>query len=221
MNANEAIRLRNVGPTLWSDMFNGVTYQCPPGGETIVSFEAVCLWLGHPDAVDLGPGKTYRTDELHRLRIKYGVLDVLVEDPLSGHNVKTMEPCCPLSQDTQWDRNKPKLEAFTINGERIVTVVDDPDGRELTPAATSMAEQEGLQVQLKAMQKQMEQMQAQLANATRADAAEANSGAIPDDDAPIQTAPPFTDPQSAPITVPGPADPDVTEDSPSRVRVSS
>lgn len=219
MQPGSVVRIRNTSDRTWKDGYNGLTYQALPGGEAIAPFEAACLWFGHPDAIDLGPGKTYRTDEYLRMRTRYGVLDVLVEDPNSGHNVHTMEPCCPFTQEDQWKHNIPPVEVFDIDGNRIIMVIDDPEGSAVTPSSTSVAQQEILQTQLAAMQNQMAQLQAQLDAQTRGEAAEANSGPIPDDQAPAMIPGPGS---TGPIRsdIPDP-DAEVTEDSPTRVRVSN
>lgn len=224
MQHNEPVRIRNTSSTrTWSDGYDNITYSIPPGGETIAPFIAACIWFGHPEAVDTDADHRYRTDEFKRLRVRYGVLDVITEHPDSGHHIGPADTiCCPISQEEQWQRNKPPVEVFSLDGSRIITVTDDPDGSEITPTVTTMAEADNLRTQLEAMQKQMAQLQTQLDRQVRGDAAEANSGPIASD-TPGSITVPMPDLSGIEPMTPDKVDPDaeVTEDTPTRVRVGS
>lgn len=152
----QMVRIRNDDDKVFQQKYAGQRYNLVPGAETFIPWDAACLWFGHPFAVDV-PGdkrKRYRSDELRRLFVKYGVYE----------------------RHDEAGSKFPKVSVWDItNGERIITVVDDPEGRELNPAAISQADNEGLQAQLKAMQEQMAMVQAQLA------AQQANGGAVPSD----------------------------------------
>lgn len=197
MGPNDVVRLKNVGKEKWFGRYNNQPYTIFPGGEGIAPFIAICNWFGHPDAVDTDPRNRHRFNELERLRVKYGVYD----------------------DDTKWDANTPKIEVFTLDGERVLTVLDDPEGNHLHPSTTTMAEKTILEEQLDAMQKQMRVMQAQLDVQNRADEAEAQAGPVGEDDAPV-TSPPH-EAFIPPVAVPPEPAAVVSEDTPSRVRVGT
>lgn len=210
--SGDVVRIRNVGSEPWSDSFGGVRYQASPGSETLAPFDAACLWFGHPEAVDLNDRESYRTDEYQRLRTRYGVY----------HN------------DDLWEPHTPNIEVWDLDGNRLVMVLNDPEGKHLTPAQTSVAEQQNLQVMVAALQSQLRQVQAQLDAQTRAETATADSGPIDTDEGPADTAvdlqvgadADLADNPLIPGTPSGPKpvdnDPsiDVMEDTPTKVRVS-
>lgn len=139
----QMVRIKNEGATVFQAKYAGQRYNLTPGADTFIPWEAACLWFGHPYAVDV-PGdkrKRYRTDELRRLFVKYGVYE--------RHD----EAGDKFPQVSVWD---------IASQERILTVVDDPEGKNLNPAAITQADNEGLQAQLKSMQEQMAIMQARI-----------------------------------------------------------
>lgn len=145
----QMVRIRNDGDSVFSARYAGQRYNLAPTAETFVPWEAMCLWFGHPFAVDV-PGdkrKRYRTDELKRLYVKYGVYENHHE---RGHKF-------------------PKVSVWDISGDsegnpkQYLTVCDDPEGENLNAAVITQADNAGLQAQIKAMQEQMVMMQAQLA----------------------------------------------------------
>lgn len=150
----DVIRLRNIGDTEFRQQYGGKLYRIPPGSEAIIAFEAMCLWMGHPDAVDIDAKRRYRSDELRRLYVKWGVYE--------NHHLA--------------EQLFPKLRAFDIDGEPIITVIDDPEGRHLTPDVQSRLERDDLREQMAAMQKQMAALQAQLAQADNQVAAQVAAG---------------------------------------------
>ncbi len=192
MGPNDVCRLKNAGSEPWLARYANQQYRIQPGGEGIAPFVAVCNWFGHPDAVDISPRDRYRTNERDRLRIKYGVYD----------------------DDSKWEAQTPSIEVFTLDGERIITVLDDPDGVNLSPSTSTLAEKAMLEQQMAEMQKQMKAMQTALDVQSRNDEA-VNAGSHIEEDAgpnPIQQPPPIKQP--TPIKAP-------SEDSPTRVRVGS
>lgn len=140
------VRIRNEGDKPFQARYAGQRYNLTPGADTLIPWDAACLWFGHPFAVDV-PGdkrKRYRSDELRRLYVKYGVYE------------KHDEAAQKFPKVSVWDLAEPT--------KRYTTVIDDPEGKELNTAVISQADNESLQAQIRAMQEQMAQMQAQLAN---------------------------------------------------------
>lgn len=199
--AGEVVRLHNDGETAFNDRYGGQRYIINPGQDAIVPWEAMCLWLGNPDFVDIDKKRRFRTDEYHRLRVRYGAHD----DATRG-----------ITADQMWEQHKPAISVHKIDGsdERIITVVDDPSGSHLTPQTQTVAENELLRTRMEEMARQMAAMQAQMDTMDRAEAA----NRVSDADADAPTAPKR---QPVPTKLPAP-DPEsgATEDSPTRVRVS-
>lgn len=195
MGPGDVVRVRNSGQAVWKDTYGNVTYRVQPGSEGIVPFEAACLWFGHPDAIDIDPRNRHRSDEYARLRIRYGVYD----------------------DDNLWDQQTPNIEVFDLDGNRILTVVDDPLGDALSPDDNDGVGRQLLMARVADMEKQLSAMRAQAELAARGEAALANAGEIDDDGPTIPTSP-----------IPVPALPkneaegqtvEVLEDSPTGVRV--
>lgn len=213
--AGEVVRIINNSDRDFDGMYANQKYSIPSGREAIVPSEAMWLWLGHPEAVNLGPNRNYRHEEYERLRVRYGAFDERDRDD------NTITPA-----DEKWEQNKPLIEAWDLEGNRIVTVVDDPEGKDKTPATSSIAQQDLLVQQMEAMERRMKAMQDQLAAAQRGEQSEAVSDAAKDK-GPQPDAPKTRPVGDAPLA--GPSDDvppilpteDVAEDKPTRVRVGS
>lgn len=142
----QMVRIRNEGNENFRAKYAGQRYNLLPGQDTLIPWDAACLWFGHPFAVDV-PGdkrKRYRTDELRRLYVKYGVYE------------RHEEAADKFPKVSVWDLAEPT--------KRYTTVVEDPEGKELNTAVITQADNESLQAQIRAMQEQMAMMQAQLQN---------------------------------------------------------
>jgi hypothetical protein len=131
----QILRLKNVGTDRFSDMYDNQKYTIEPGGETLAPYEAVCLWLGDPEFRDLDARRRNRTDEYERLCTRLGVY----------HDQHLFESA------------RPKLEAWTLDGQRITTVSEDPtgSGMSINLAADSTTEAI-LRDQLDSMKQQMD-----------------------------------------------------------------
>lgn len=138
----QVVRLRNDGDTTFSQKYGGVKYTIPPKSELIVPFMAMCLWLGHPNAVDIDKKRRWRTQEFQRLCVKWGVYE---------HHEKVQEMFPKVSA---WDVVNPQRE--------FITVVKDPDGKHLTPDVQTKFERETLMEQMRQMQSQLAALQAQI-----------------------------------------------------------
>lgn len=142
----QVVRVRNVGHEDFTSKYANVPYTIRAGQETIVPFLAMCLWLGHPDAVDIDKRRQYRLEEFQRLQARYGTYDDI----------------------DAWEVGKPKLEAYSVDGVRLITVVDDHEGSHLRvetstaqEKATMLNAMAAMQEQMAAMQRKMEEMQRQ------------------------------------------------------------
>lgn len=110
-------RIRNVGTETWNDGQPGHPYSIPPGGEVMVPWDIMCVWLGDPNARDSAK-EPERANEISRLHIRYGVNSAVAGDDRPG-----------------WADAMPKLEAFDVDGTPLATVAAHPEGA-TAPAAT-------------------------------------------------------------------------------------
>lgn len=135
------VRLRNDGSETFVQKYGGQKYTIPPNSELIVPFMAMCLWLGHPNAIDLDKKRRFRTQEFQRLCVKWGVYE-------HHERIGDMFP-----KVSAWD---------IVNGGEYITVVKDPDGKHLTPDVQTKFERETLMEQMRQMQSQLAALQAQV-----------------------------------------------------------
>lgn len=212
--ALQILRVTNIGKKPWSDKFQNRRYSAEPGQEIVVPFLAVCLWLGHPDAIDHPSDKQrqFRFEEWRRLQVRYGCYDNIGDE-----TIHTKQGDIPA-----WKNVVPRLKVTTMAGEEVITVVDDPEGRHLLPAQQNISQVEMMQNAIERMQAQMEEMQARLDQAQRTEeaigeAADSPTPPVRDESRPPTTGIPSSIPEAPPavtqdVTVDGPGDrPRVTE----------
>lgn len=187
----QVVRVVNKMSTPFKGTFLNQDYILEPERATLVPYLAMCLWLGHPDAVDMPNDpkkeKQYRHDEFERLRTRYGAFDKL-ED---------------------WWTAKPSIEVYDIvTDTRLVTVVDDYEGDHLKPAdGGTVLERQAMEQAMITMQEQMAKLQAELVRMQRGEAAvDASDIGVTDD----KTVSPEAEPSS---------EPEVTTDTPRKVIV--
>lgn len=143
----------NTGSKPFSQEYANTRFTINPGQRLLIPWDAMCLWLGHPDAVDIDAKRRFRTEELERLHVKWGVYE---------QHQRALESWVDNNGHTQ-PRMFPSLAVYRIeDNERIITVVDDPEGSHLTPALQSEREKAQLQDTMEAMRAQMAAMAAQL-----------------------------------------------------------
>lgn len=100
------VRIVNTDTRTFTSLYAGDRYTVAPGGEEIVPFEAACLWFGNPKLKDINAKERHRTVEFKRLRVKYGAYD----------------------NEELFEAIRPKVEVYTLEGERVSTVAEDPYG---------------------------------------------------------------------------------------------
>lgn len=154
MASGQVIRLVNEGDSDFKDMYGSQPYSIPAGGQMFVDYDAMCLWLGHPEANDFDPRNRVRLAEYQRLRSRYGVDAKNLEQTLAG---------IPVDSDELFRKMRPKLSAYDAStGTQILTVADDPDGMLLTKAPDVTGDNQAL---ILARMQQMEQEMAGLRSA--------------------------------------------------------
>lgn len=108
MPVPEIVVLRNPSDTDYVDSHADRTYRVPAQNQITVTSGPLHEWLGDPDMRLVG-NEEFLKNEVRRLRARYGAYE----------------------NDEVWDRQKPPLEAWTVDGERIYTLVDNPHGNEI------------------------------------------------------------------------------------------
>jgi hypothetical protein len=135
------IRIYNVGTEPFVGKYVNEKTVILPGESEIVEFEAMARWLGNPALVDVNDRQRDRTDEFTRLRAMYGVYE----------------------HDREWDERRPKLEAYKLDGTRVVTVADDPYNEQGASVNLSNDNDRDMMKLLLDMQKENAEIKAMLA----------------------------------------------------------
>lgn len=205
MASGDVIRLSNVGDQDFTQSFNGRSYTIPAHGQLMVDYDAMCLWLGHPDANDFDPRNRVRVQEYTRLRGRYGV-DAKALELSIDHT--------PFDETELFHTMKPSLEAFDMAGNRLLTVADDPDGDFLsTPEPSTTSDVGLLMARLQANEQETANLRHQLAMMQRKEQATNEAQPIATDIPGTVS----TEPSKAPEP---PARTTTGEDTPTRIRVT-
>lgn len=157
----EVIIVRNTGTSDLDVRFNSRSTIIKPDESGIVETDAAKLWFGDWDARNMGREERhqFRTHELARLR---GIYGAHFDDDFRTEHPSIPEP---LLADQKWERNRPHVELFEQDGTRIISVLDDPEGKTLP---LEEASHDVLARTVEDMQAQLAQMQEQLAKAQEA-----------------------------------------------------
>lgn len=135
------LRVVNKGDDDLRLLFEHEWYVIPAGSERWVPRLAVNVWFGDPDARDVDMGHRPRFDEWLRLQ---GTYNDFTE---SGERFFRF----------------PQVEVWDADGNRVLTVLDDPFGEHLGPVET-----EGLQSDAALLQRQIDEMSRTLESLQRA-----------------------------------------------------
>jgi hypothetical protein len=223
MATGDVVRLVNVGDADFVGMFNGRAYTVAAHGQSMVDWDAMCLWLGHPEANNFDVRNRVRVQEYERLRTKYGVDAKGLAMSLDG---------VAFDAEELFRMMRPPLEAYDMADNRILTVADDPNGDFLAPDVAKTGKQGDMSVimaRLQSMEQEQANLRQQLAMAQRREQALNDAQPISPDDAPrvpsqnqgipgtvIEAEDPY-----APVTAPrDPAIAEPGEDQPTRIRVT-
>lgn len=130
---NDMVRISNKGETTFKDMYASITYTIKPDSDGFVPWDAACCWLGNPSLVDAGREKP-RTDAYELVRIRYGAYQ----------------------DEAAFEVMRPKVEVYSLDGDRIIMIADDPyDINQAPPAFTQTTVDDPLAARLNAMQEQL------------------------------------------------------------------
>ena len=132
-----------------------------PGAEVFVTEEVAWHFLGRWWANNSNPRFRERVEEVRRLRVFYGAYE----------------------DDVLWERMKPRISAYTSDGARIATVVDDPEGLEQGGGQTRLGMEQSHEAQIEFLQRQILDLTARMDRANQ-QAANENQAPIRADEAP-------------------------------------
>lgn len=137
---NDMVRVRNLGDENLRIAYDSKATVIPPGQDGFVAKEAACahfgVWWSQP-----GGRPIDRKEEARRVKGLYGCF-----------------PGSPVEGD--WENSKPKVEIYEMDGTRVSTVIEDPEGVNLP--VTERQDDSHLRTTVQAMQEQLEKMQSQL-----------------------------------------------------------
>ena len=162
------VQMVNEGDTEFVGKYTGQTFRAAPGERIFVPFYAMCLWAGHPDAMDLDRRRRYRTDELSRLQVKYGTHSFngcWTTELCSGNPGTDNKPKHPPT------RHLPDIHFYRVeDNTEYMTVLADPEGKHTNPNVVRDASQDTLESRaLRDLQVTVEKLQKELAVVQRGD----------------------------------------------------
>lgn len=148
--ADQIIRLYNPTDEEWRGKFDSQVYVVPPGGESMAPYPALVCWFGNPATHNADKRNPERRKEFERLRAKYGVHEHL----------------------ELWEKQRPHIECYTIDGQRIPTVVDDPEGVTVSAATMAQDENQMLSARIAALENEIMALRTAQGTQERKDTAE-------------------------------------------------
>jgi len=175
----DIVRIVNKGSAAFYIQWDSKVYTLEPEKDAFVPFEAACLWFGDPrstgtirstrDNKGLVGFVPDREAEVRRLRVKFG----------------------NLGGDERFVQNAPNIEVYDIQGTRIVTVLDDPEGKVVNVSMPTVQDRETERAAVQTMQLQLAQekrvtdLLLTRLGLSRKDLEDAASGEVDDDDEPF------------------------------------
>lgn len=142
----DIVRVKNLGTTPLRLVYNSQPTVVAPKQEGFIERECAVIYFGNPNlrndpTAEHFDDKNARNIEFNRLRGMYGAS--------VGYE----------GADALWEQNKPKAEVAEVSGEKWTTVIEDPQGKDLS--VVGMPEPDKEQV-LIAMQRQIQELQKQI-----------------------------------------------------------
>lgn len=139
----DLVRVRNVGKKPERIAYNSQVTVINPGQDGFVDREAACAKYGVWWSV-VGGRPLDRHQEYLRIRGLYGCF-----------------PGAPAGEGSpEWEVVKPRVEIYEMDGKKVSTVVDDPQGTEIP--VTERDDEAHMRVVVSEMQEQLKSMQSQL-----------------------------------------------------------
>ena len=188
VNIGDYVTIRNAGDTPVVYLYENQRYVLEPGVERVVPWGHMDKLMGNPFLTNASRARE-RAMECARLHIFYGTY----------------------GQDTERSPDWPKLEAYDPDGERIVTILDDPTGENAPVQPSDALDPSALRAQLASTQRRLQQLEQLLKVQDRA-----TPTVVPDD-----TPPPVKPDPSAPPPALDDIVSDIPEDTPTKPPVRS
>jgi hypothetical protein len=149
----ETLKVVNVGAQTLRFAWNSRQYVIPPGGADFMPFDAVKVYVGDPratnnvrtsrDSLGIVSFLPDRATEVRRLRLLYAAPfgEYMRASDVGGIFVSAPVESAPdPGQVYAWDGvHVPQVEVYNIRGERIYTVLDDPEGSLTIPVAVTQS----------------------------------------------------------------------------------
>lgn len=190
MSEQVAVRVKNVGSKKLRLDYANQTWHVEPGTDAIAPYLAACYWFGDPRSIDVGHDRNshHRTREIERLAVLYGVYseafwvdeDDVVRDEERIDDHRTA-PALPYVNRRH--PYLPQVEVYDLTtNERILTVIDDPEGNLNEPQSNQELESAAMADQIRAMQQQMNALASRLAQTDPTAAQEVLASAPPSPD---------------------------------------
>lgn len=135
--ALELCRVRNTGTRLLEGAYGGHPYSIPPGEERVLEVECAKKDFGDWDTRNLSKTEKrlqFRIEQLERLRGHYGCTPgakIPVVDESGTPDLDEKGFPKEVLADVVWRQKMPNVEIHLMDGTRVVTVIEDPDGSDL------------------------------------------------------------------------------------------
>lgn len=129
----ETLRVVNVGDRVFEGWFNRHLYRIDPGAAVFVPRGFVNIYLGDWE-LDDQMGRVYkRREDWERLQLRYSYTD-----------------------PKQWEASVPRMEVFDLDGNKLTTILEDPEGVSVNVHETTIAEHETLQGEVTRLRNQLD-----------------------------------------------------------------
>ena len=177
--ADSVVRVVNKGDDDFEGQYDRNRYPVAAGSESIVPWDAACLWLGDPRLRDAGTDRA-RLEEYRRLTSKFGVYD----------------------EHDRFDGARPQLEVYRLNGQRVKMLAEDPFGAPVDVFGDSDGEVD-LQTQVSQLQAMVNELRERsddpLPDVSGVSADADEDGELPTDSASTYPTSPPANANSAPV----------------------
>ena len=121
-------------------------YVVSVGDTAFAPFEAVSVAVGDPRS----------SDETRTVRDESGNVGWIVDRATEVRRLRTLYD--NQTGDLSEIKYAPLLDVFDLEGERVKTVLDDPEGDSVTPAVTTLLDRDQLLAQVQRQQRMIEQL---------------------------------------------------------------
>lgn len=120
----QVVVLRNTSSSPYTIRHLRRVWTIPPHGELHAPWDAAQSFLGDPRAIDVGRNKFRRIlyDQVRALNNFYLGFDTETEAEAKDATLRTGRP------HSSWEAKRPPIEVYSVEGQRIYMLIDDPSG---------------------------------------------------------------------------------------------